>query len=269
MENTVGGNMIHLVGKNGEHKTPKLKVAICIPTRGQNPWGFTYDLAQMMLCTGIAMVSRGLLDIGLISTDGTYIASNREDLVLSALEGYPTHLLWLDDDMRFPQDLLIRLLKHNKPIVAVNYAMRKTPCIPVTIKRLSDTKGQPATRLITTPESSGLEQVEAIGFGAALIRANVFHRIPRPWFENYWNTKVDRWIGEDIDFCRKCEKAGIEILVDHDLSKEIGHVGTFEYTLAHAQAWDETYGDNNGRPQTDQPVHAVPEDPKDESLHQG
>lgn len=260
---------MELVGSNGKRLAPKLRVAICIPTRGQVCQGFAYDLAQMMCYTGIALVSNDLLDIALLFTDGTYIASNREDLVEKAFEGKPTHLMWLDDDMRFPQDILVRLLKHNKPVVAANYTTRKTPCIPITIKHISVAKGKPSGRLVTTPESTGLEQVEAVGFGVVLIRADVFRKIPKPWFENYWSREMNRWVGEDVDFSRKCTKAGIELLVDHDLSKEIGHVGSFTYTLDHAEAWDEHFGGNNGQGAQGQPVQSGPERFKREPLHQG
>ena len=44
---------MQLVGSNGKHVAPKLKVAICIPTRGRVCWGFSFDLAQMMCYTGL------------------------------------------------------------------------------------------------------------------------------------------------------------------------------------------------------------------------
>lgn len=248
LENSTRENLVQLVKANGEEiqRTPTFRVAICVPTQGRNPWGFTHDLAQLMCCTGVAMVSDGLMDIALLFSLGTYIDRNREDLTDAALEGNPTHLLWLDDDTRFPQDLLIRLLKRNKPIVGVNYTTRKIPCVPVAIKRMDEKE-----RL---KPGSGLEEVEAIGFGAVLIRADVFRAIRKPWFESYRDSETGGYIGEDVDFCNKCRAKGFEILVDHDLSKEIKHVGEFEYTLAHAEAWDETFGGNNGT--EDESVHA-------------
>lgn len=245
---------MQLVKANGEkiQRTPTFRVAICVPTKGRNPWGFTHDLAQLMCCTGVAMVSSGIMDIALLFSQGTYIADNREDLTLAALEGNPTHLLWLDDDMRFPQDLLIRLLKRNKPVVGVNYATRKTPCVPVAIKRMYERDDKPISRL---QPGSGLEEVEAIGFGAVLIRADVFKAICRPWFENYRDSETGGHVGEDVDFCIKARAKGFEILVDHDLSEEIKHVGEFEFSLAHAEAWDETFGGNDGA-RTQEPVHA-------------
>ena len=36
-------------------------------------------------------------------------------------------------------------------------------------------------------------------------------------------------------FCRLLQKAGVPIYVDHDLSKECGHLGSFDFRLDHAQ----------------------------------
>lgn len=227
-----------LVGGNGKPPAPRFRVAVCVPTRGRVCWGFAYDLAQMMCYTGTKVVSREVMEIGLIFADGTYISNNREDLADAALKTDPTHILWLDDDMRFPQDTLLRLLERNREVVGANYATRGTPCVPIAIKDASKAMG----RLLTMPDNTGLEQVEHLGFGVLLVQAGVFHRIPKPWFENYWSQELNRRVGEDVDFCRKCKVHDMEIFVDHDLSHEIGHMGEFEFTLAHARAYAEEFG---------------------------
>jgi len=37
--------------------------------------------------------------------------------------------------------------------------------------------------------------------------------------------------GEDMYFCKKCIEAGIDIFIDADASKHIGHIGTNIYRL--------------------------------------
>jgi len=39
-----------------------------------------------------------------------------------------------------------------------------------------------------------------------------------------------------VDFCLKAKKAGLEIWVDHDLSKECAHIGRLEYKLEMIEA---------------------------------
>jgi hypothetical protein len=215
-----------------------MKVAICIPTRGEMDAMFVLDLVQLLMATMSTVVADGSADIGIMMSAGTYLDDNREELVEAALAGKATHILFLDDDMRFPRGLLLRLLAHNRDIVGVNYAKRVVETVPVAIERISPDGKAPRALLFprSEPERDGLVPVEAVGFGAVLIRAGVFERLPRPWFMRYFNRERGQKMGEDVDFCVEARKAGFEVLVDESLSREIRHTGRFEYTLDHAVA---------------------------------
>jgi len=65
------------------------------------------------------------------------------------------------------------------------------------------------------------------------IKAGVFKALSEPWYETPWRTDKRGYIGEDVFFCNKARDAGFKIWIDHDVSKEIGHVGTFEYKHDH------------------------------------
>ena len=71
---------------------------------------------------------------------GTYLPQQRMTLVKEAFQSGSTHILWIDSDMRFPKDALIRLLDRDLPIVGANYPMRRTPIIPTA----TNLKGMPA-----------------------------------------------------------------------------------------------------------------------------
>ena len=62
-------------------------------------------------------------------------------------------------------------------------------------------------------------RVKGGGMGCCLIRTDVFDVLKFPWF--VWsdvrfdrNTGKVESCGEDIDFCEKCEQAGIPIYAD-------------------------------------------------------
>jgi hypothetical protein len=42
-------------------------------------------------------------------------------------------------------------------------------------------------------------------------------------------------MGEDVFFCKKARELGHKIYIDHDVSHEIGHIGTFEF--GHPHTW--------------------------------
>jgi hypothetical protein len=219
----------------------KAHVAICIPSRGYCDFGFTMDLATMLSWS----VGNDVATVTLLGQDATYIHANRNDLVKRALH-IPgvTHLLWLDDDMRFPKETMYRLLKHNEAFVGANYPTRRTPVVPVSIKTIYPTERKPGKRLLPPAGAAGLEEVDGIGFGVVLVRREVFEDVDFPWFECiYDRTRGMMMIGEDISFGMLAREKGYRIMVDHDLSEEIEHVGKFSYKLAHARAWAEEVQD--------------------------
>ena len=220
-----------------------INLGILVPTHPKVDALFAYDLAQMMAFTASVMPEH--CSIGLHMNIGTYIHKSRTELLQDALEQGATHLLWLDSDMRFPQDTAIRLLQRQLPFVEINYSMRVMPPDFVGIKRIP--RGDDPTdgeRLKTTDETEGLEECDALGFGCFMMEAATLAKLPDPdytpwfWFEK---TKFGQEIGEDVYFCLNMiqEHLGERIFCDHDLSKECGHLGQLEYKFYHAETTQE------------------------------
>lgn len=241
---------IKLLGPHGRplesSSTERWKIAICVPSRGTNPMGFTYDLASMLVYSAACLVHNDIADVTLNFVTGTYIHVNRNDLMQLALENEADYTLWLDDDMRFPRDTLIRLLEHNVPIVGANYSSRRMPPSPIAIKHIDVVNG--STRLQTREEDTHLERVDAVGFGVVLVKSKVALAVGYPWFETKDPEGGEELrVGEDVDFCMKAKAAGFDVFVDHGLSQEVRHIGQFDYSVAHAVAIEETHGDNELR----------------------
>ena len=215
-------------------KGPTRLVDVCMVSHEQVPVGFTYDLGQLMGFTA-ANLPEGV-NLGLNLVSGTYVHKGRQQMMESMRERGSTWVLWLDTDMRFPRDLLVQLMMHQQPVVGINYSQRTTPPDYVGIKRVGF--GEEAEKLVTDDSSTGLEEVEALGFGALLIRGDVVQALPvdEPWFHMEWNRDHRDWLGEDVAFCRHVRNAGYRILADHDLSKQCAHIGQFEYKLEHVEA---------------------------------
>lgn len=218
-----------------------LRVAICVPTHDNLPAMFAYDLGQLMGQVGAHGVGTGIVEsAALYFVTGTYIHSARQELAEHAVMKGADYVLWLDSDMRFPPDTLWRLLEHNEPIVGVNYSNRGLPPNFVAISKTGIEDGV-VEKCPTLEESTGLEPVEAIGFGALLVRTDVFRALgdpqEEPWFFYEWLPNLGQQVGEDVWFAERVREAGYEILVDHDLSKDCGHIGNFTYTPEHVEAY--------------------------------
>jgi hypothetical protein len=167
----------------------------------------------------------------LYTSHGTLIASQRMELARQALEEKADYLLWLDSDMRFPKETIGHLILRDKPIVAANYATRRMPVKPVA---MMDDNGK-IGRVYTAPDSEGLQPVDYVGMGVMMTKREVFEKVEAPWFAIPYSTVGNHYIGEDVFFCKKAREAGFEVLVDHDLSHQVKHIGTFEYS--HEGAW--------------------------------
>ena len=106
-----------------------LRIAVCVPG---DRWkaGFGFSVSNMIAKFAGAKYEHGEKSIELISVSGSMLAQVRTGLVLRAMKAEATHMLFLDDDMEFPPDLLHRLLRHNKPVVGCNYSRRTVPPYP-------------------------------------------------------------------------------------------------------------------------------------------
>jgi hypothetical protein len=217
------------------------KISIALVSHDMVPVTFAYDLANMTAFSAASLPEGWQFGMNLVP--GTYVHCAREQMLKGdgtgpgLLEQGVTHILWVDTDMRFPRDSLARLWKHNVDMVGVNYSTRTSPSSYVAIKEVGDDV-KVGSRLETTAESTGIEEVDAIGFGMVLMKAKALECMPydEPWFWFEFLPNRKQTIGEDVYFCNLFKKHGGKIYVDHDLSKQIAHVGTYEYTLEDVHA---------------------------------
>jgi len=213
-------------------RSDNLVIGILLPSRGVTNMRFAWDLANLMGASTASLVNEGNVELFVSMQEGTYIHTNRCDLVEEALKEGCTHTLWLDDDMRFPNTALVHLLSRDKDIVGANYVRKGGVCVPTAVKRIAQI-GVEGEGCITHPDSTGLEEVDAVGFGCVMVKAKIFNDVEFPWFECYRDRDGDRWVGEDVSFCMKAKEKGYQTWVDHDLSHEVAHVGSWEYRNEH------------------------------------
>lgn len=189
-------------------------IAIATPARDTVQATFTSDLVGLI---------KQSPDTEFILCQGSYIPNNRIALVKQALDMEASHILFIDSDMRFPKDALEHLLKADKDIIGANYRQR-------TQDQWTARKGD---QFVSSNKMVGLEEVDTLGFGVTLIKANVFNgtlrKVPEPWFAMPYHTRDKKLVGEDVYFCTVAKEQGFKIWVDHDLSQEVKHTGVVEF----------------------------------------
>src|SRR6266545_2417946 len=145
-------------------------------------------------------------------------ASGRNEVIKQALDNNCTHIFFMDDDMVFPPDTLMKLIAHDKPIVSALYLLRSFPHRPAFFdKAYSDGKCKytPLTR-----DLKGLVKGVNAGFGAVLISTEVFSKLEQPYVR-LGELEKDGWC-DDIGFFNRCREAGYDIWCD--LDTPVGHM---------------------------------------------
>lgn len=206
-----------------------LRVVVGVPS-GQH-WiaQFGVDLGSLMVQFYMTRVQGyKSQELRVANVRSSILPKNRLDCIKVAKANKADYLLFLDSDHSFPSNLLHRLIAHGKPIVAANCV---TKTIPAKTTARGFEEGNPQGVPIFSDEGKhGLEEVWRIGTGVMLIRKDAFSVIPHDVWGMVYKPEADTYQGEDWSFCEAAQRLGIPIFVDHDISREVGHIGNYEYT---------------------------------------
>jgi hypothetical protein len=214
-----------------------VKIALCYPSHRQTESGFTRCLARLAIATALAGH-----ELEVFNQSSSNLGAARSRLWGDALVWGADYMLCLDADHTFPPDALIRLLRHDVPVVAANYMRRGQVIQPVAA--MAD--GAPVWTTSEKARGGELEEVDYLGLGFCLIQLrtvdNALRDLARregkssymPLFA-FGYTDDARDIGEEVFFFSNLARAGIKPLVDHTLSWEVGHIGEFVMTPAVAE----------------------------------
>ncbi len=208
-----------------------MKVGIAFPARDMVHADFAFSAMAMVARTAAL---RPDLALYTFMETGTMIFNQRIKLADNCLRVGVDYVLWLDTDMAFPSDTLLRLLAHGRDIVAANCTTRAGKIIPVA-SDLAES-GAIKRRIPTTPESAGLEAVNAVGMGVMLTSIGVLKELrarsePLFWFR--YSQEQNLVTSEDFYFCTNATAAGFQVWIDHDLSKQVKHIGIFPFGHEH------------------------------------
>lgn len=162
------------------------------------------------------------------NTKGSILSRSRQTLVEKAQAEKVSHILFLDSDMVFPEWTLHRMLDLELMVVAANCATKQLPSTPTA--RHYDPMTVAGEQVYSNGTGKLIEEVWRVGTGVMLINMKVFDKVPSPWFDITWNETLKDYTGEDWNFCKKLQDAGIPIHIDHVLSQHIGHVGSYTFT---------------------------------------
>lgn len=194
-----------------------MKIQICVPCMDQVPALFARSLAMIQKPDGV--------DVSLAFEMSSLIYTARNNLALKSIQQEADFTLWLDSDMVFPPDILIRLLETQKEtgadIVTGVYYRRKGSYAPVLFNRLDineDSQTAKFTEFQEIPDKPF--EIGGCGFGAVLVSTGALMDVSAKYgnlFAPIGNN------GEDVSFCWRARMCGNNIIADPRIP--IGHVG--------------------------------------------
>lgn len=129
-------------------------------------------------------------------------------------------VIMLDDDARFPPDLIRRFLGHGKDVVCALAYQRKPPHATCAFEMDGEAfRGTPLEGI----EHTGLRRVDASGLHCAYISRETIVALRHAGIRQYCGG-FDSKLGEDLAFSMNVKKIGMQMYVDTDLIS--GHIGS-------------------------------------------
>ena len=207
------------VNQSSMWESKPLKLSILVPTRDMVHSHFTFSLINLVK----TMTELGI-DTYTFFDSSTILLNQRERLIEKAREINSDYVLWLDSDMMFPSTVAVRLLEHNKDIVACNYMRRSLP-----LKTVAYTDVYDWDSWVPMSPQDELVEVQGIGMGGMLMKTSAFDQLEKPYFEFRYKEDTQDWYGEDFVLLHKLRNNNYKIYVDTILSMDIKHVGTYAF----------------------------------------
>ena len=140
----------------------------------------------------------------------------RNRIVEEALKNNSDYIFYIDVDMIFPPDALIRLVNRHVDICHALSFRRTPPHYPCLFDWHDDSKCYETVDY--SKGDNNLVSVDAAGSACTLINMDVYKKMKKPYY--YYHNDA---FSSDLTFSMNAKKLGYDIFIDRTL--KIGHIG--------------------------------------------
>lgn len=163
----------------------------------------------------------------------------RNRMMYYALEQYGhDSVLWIDSDVVFNVNDVVKIINHNLPICAGAYPFKNPHTRQMTITMIDDEEIEFG--------NNKLVEIQCAATGFLFITKEVYHSIIEKYNMPLCNTSfdqpcypvfkpdnwlidgVDYYLGEDYSFCMRARECGYKIILDPSI--KLGHIGSYVYS---------------------------------------
>lgn len=194
------------------------RILICIPNMG--------TIKAKTVASLLAMDKTDETNYCMISSSLIYDA--RDMMVGEAIKGNYDYLLFVDSDIEFEKDALLRLLNRRLDIVTAIYYKRGGEHDPVIYRKIAPlTKEREVTCVTETEVDRDLFPIAGCGMGFCLIKVDVLKDMIKRYPSLF--CPIDG-LGEDLSFCYRASECGYEIYADGSIP--LNHWGEIAFGRA-------------------------------------
>lgn len=150
----------------------------------------------------------------------------------------PKKIVFLDSDMAFTPDHLLKLVESDEPIISGWYLRREG--FPVVMKALDESYHRYTPYTFEELQGTDLIEIGTNGLGFVCVTYEVLEKIGYPWFKFYQQPSDDEGKtfpplnGEDVWFFNRAREEGFRVMLDPTL--HIGHLKTVPLGVNNGQA---------------------------------
>lgn len=185
-----------------------MKLLIAIPAHEQIPTEFVKSLTAL-----VQRLDHDGYDVDVKFITGTLVYVARDRLASHAINNNYTHVLWLDADMVFDDELLYDLQFARKDFVTGIARSRRPPYASCVFSDLEN-----VVRIDDYPRDTF--QIAGCGFACVLIKTEILQAVKEHYGTCFLPTPK---LGEDLAFCQRAANIGYEIWAEP--GAKLGHIG--------------------------------------------
>lgn len=199
-----------------------MKLLIAIPTLDYMHSEFVECLIKLT-----RYLEQDNVDFEVCIKSGTLVYHARDLLATKARQEFFTHVLWLDSDMIFNEEVVDDLMFHDKEYVTGIFHARRPPHLACSFKSLN-----PIERFSCADYPEGLFEIAGSGLACTLMSVHVLQKVWERYGTCFMPTPA---LGEDLAFCERVGNCGIKMYADP--SVRIGHIGHIVINAEDEQGW--------------------------------
>ena len=186
-----------------------MKLLIAVPTTDYVHADFVKSL-----CDLTSELSRKQINYKVEVLSGTLVYIARTRLANKAINENFTHVLWLDSDMVFNNQVVDDLMFCGKEMVCGAFVSRRPPYGPCVYSSIKKGEVEKVKEFGTTPF-----KVDGCGFATVLTSVDLLQAVTQKFGTTFQPTE---YYGEDLAFCWRVKQVGREIWCDPSVRP--GHI---------------------------------------------